>query len=108
MPESIRDTNTGTTLKINDDGSINTSLLGLYVNEDGSINTSFNIIKLIDYDGDNPIYVGEAEPGSSIYEAKWKILKIDYVGNNPISVLFADGNTNFDNVWDDRTSLSYS
>ncbi len=57
----------------------------------------------IDEVSDDLIYVGEALPGSSESSSVWRIKKITSTG-----VLFADGNTNFDNRWDQRASLSYS
>jgi hypothetical protein len=63
----------------------------------------------IDYDVDsNPIYVGEARPGSASNAARWRIKKLTYSGTNMTVLQFADGNPNFDNVWDNRASLSYS
>lgn len=65
---------------------------------------------LIDYvSGTNPIYVGLAPNGSATSTAVWQIHKIAYDGNNnPTSVLWANGNDLFDQVWDNRSSLTYS
>jgi len=63
----------------------------------------------LSYDGsDNIEYVGLAEAGTQTSEAKWQIKKLVYSGGNLVQVLFADGDTNFDNIWDNRASLSYS
>lgn len=64
----------------------------------------------IAYDAsNNPIYVGEANPGTAESATGWRIKKITYdANNNPTNVQWADGNTKFDNVWDDRASYSYS
>lgn len=53
----------------------------------------------------NVVYLGEAQPGSATSGAVWKVMKFD---SDAESILFADGNKSFDNVWDDRVSLSYS
>lgn len=53
-------------------------------------------------------YVGLALPGSGSDEAKWQIKKLTYSGTAVVSSLFAGGNTNFTNIWDNRASLSYS
>jgi hypothetical protein len=54
----------------------------------------------VDYNGDNnPIRIGEAAPGSSIYSPAWRIKSIVYSGLNPIRVLWANGNTKFDKVY---------
>ncbi len=50
-------------------------------------------------------YVGNAAPGSSTADAVWQIKRIT---NADTTVLFADGNSNFDNIYDDRASLTYS
>lgn len=52
-------------------------------------------------------YIGEAAAGSSSASAVWKVKRLtDSSGD--ITIEFADGNANYDNVWDNRASLSYS
>lgn len=53
-------------------------------------------------------YVGYSLPGSSINSPVWQIMKIDETGT-PITSIgkYADGNELFDNVWANRTSLTY-
>jgi len=67
-------------------------------------------IQKIDYDGSGLIiYQGDANAGSATSASVWRIRKFLYDGSNNLTdVLFADGDTLFDNVWDNRTSLSYS
>lgn len=54
-------------------------------------------------------YVGKATIGTATSSALWQIRKIDETGT-PVTmvVTWADGNANYDNVWDNRLSLSYS
>lgn len=52
------------------------------------------------------IYVGAADPGALDSAAVWQIVKFDTTTG--VVQTFADGNDNFDNVWDNRVSLSYS
>lgn len=52
------------------------------------------------------IYIGYAEIGSSEASAVWRIKKIDTVTG--ADTTWADGNDNFDNIWDDRAILVYS
>lgn len=52
-------------------------------------------------------YVGEAEPGSSTSDPVWRIKVVVETGND-ISVEWADGNGNFDNIFDDRETINYS
>lgn len=53
-------------------------------------------------------YLGEAIVGSVTSDAVWRIQKFTKTGGNITSITFADGNAEFDNVWDDRISLDYS
>lgn len=54
-------------------------------------------------------FVGWATPGSATSAAVWRIIKIVYDTNdNPLQVLWADGNEAFDNIWDNRAALAYS
>lgn len=50
-------------------------------------------------------YVGLADPGSGTDDPVWKIRKIDETSGTVIT--WADGNTKFDNVWDNHASLTY-
>ena len=62
-----------------------------------------------EYDGSsNLIYFGSALPGSAKAAAVWRIAKLTYSGTDMTDLQWADGNSQFDNVWDDRASLSYS
>lgn len=54
----------------------------------------------------NTLYVGEALPGTAGSAAAWRIKKILTAGTET-SILYADGNTAFDNVWNNRVGLSY-
>ena len=50
-------------------------------------------------------YIGTAVPGSVTGDAVWKIIRITDADN---TVLFADGDADFDNIFDDVLILSYS
>ena len=52
-------------------------------------------------------YVGYAAPGTATAGALWRIMRID-TSALAADVLYAGGDMNFDNVWDDRAGLSYS
>lgn len=56
-------------------------------------------------DGATYLYVGKAATGSSTASAVWQIQRIT---QSDATILWADGNGNFDNVWDNHASLSYS
>lgn len=50
-------------------------------------------------------YVGIAAIGSATSSAVWKIMEIDETSGTVIT--YADSDDNYDNVWDDRESLTY-
>lgn len=52
-------------------------------------------------------YYGFAAAGTATSAASWKIAK-ETVSGVSTTLLFADGDVNFNNVWDNRASLSYS
>lgn len=60
-----------------------------------------------DRNADGYEYSGIAEPGSATSAASWRIMRFNML-NNPVVVQWADGNSDEDNVWDNRASLSYS
>jgi hypothetical protein len=61
-----------------------------------------------DFATESLIYKGEAEAGTSFSTAAWRIRRIVLSEDGDVSETWADGDSNFDNVWDDRASLSYS
>lgn len=61
----------------------------------------------LDSVGGGITYVGEALPSTAESAALWRIKRLDETGPD-LDLLWADGNANFDNVWDDRAILSYS
>lgn len=64
----------------------------------------------LDYDSlGNLVYIGRAQPGTAKNDAGWQIMKLTYDGNgNLTDVQWADGDEQFDNVWDNRAVLVYS
>ena len=53
-------------------------------------------------------YFAEAHPGTETTDAKWRARKFIYDSNqNVINILWADGNSEFNNQADDLPSLSY-
>lgn len=51
-------------------------------------------------------YIGEAPVGSATSAAVWRIKKVDETSGTIVT--WADGNSQFDNIWDNRASLTYS
>lgn len=52
-------------------------------------------------------YLGKANPGSSEGSAVWQIKRLVEVSGTT-TVIYADGDANFDNVWTGHGTLSYS
>lgn len=67
-----------------------------------------NLSLRLDDNGFGLTYVGEAAPGAATSAASWRIKRIDETSSPDVIVLWADGNSNLDNIWDNRASLSYS
>lgn len=63
----------------------------------------------VDDAGSGTLYQGWAEPGTATSASSWRIRRIVTSGTpEDTAITFADGNRNFDNIWDDRAVLSYS
>lgn len=69
-------------------------------------NANENLALQTDVDG-TTTYVGDADPGSGTDEAVWRIMRVVETSGD-YSVTWADGDADFDNVWDNRAALSYS
>lgn len=66
-------------------------------------------IQIDDVTTTSVMYVGKASPGTSTSSPNWQIMKIDKSGTPITTVItWADGNSNFDNVYSNRASLTYS
>ena len=52
-------------------------------------------------------YIGEASPGSLTSASAWRIKKLVETGPDS-EITWADGNSDFDNIWDNRLSLTYT
>lgn len=61
-----------------------------------------------DNSADPIAYKGEATAGTAASAASWRISRITSQVDGSVDIVWADGNTSFDNVWNNRASLSYS
>ena len=62
----------------------------------------------IDYDGGTePIYIGEALPGTSESASRWQIRKTTYAAGLPTDVDYADNDKSFSKSWDLRATYDY-
>jgi len=55
---------------------------------------------------DNYTYIGKAEVGSVDDDAVWQIQRVEDTW--AITVLYADWNNKFDNIWSDYENLTYN
>lgn len=53
-------------------------------------------------------YRGDAVPGSATSAAAWRVQRMTMQSDGDIEILYADGDDSFNNIWDNRLSLSYS
>jgi hypothetical protein len=63
-------------------------------------------LRLDDTTTANATYVGIAPIGTAAGTALWQIKKIDETSG--MIITWADANSNFDNIWNNRASLTYS
>ena len=63
-----------------------------------------------DQDADPPTvaYLGQALPGVATTSPAWRIQKLVFNAQGDVTCTWADGNADFDNVWDNRASLTYT
>ena len=63
-----------------------------------------------DQDSSTPTYayLGKAQVGEATSSPVWQIQKLAFGTDGDVTITWADGNSAFDNVWDNRASLSYS
>lgn len=62
-------------------------------------------VELDDYTAANTLYIGKATPGTATTEAEWQIAKLDT--SSGLIKTWA-GTAGFNQIWDDRASLTYS
>ena len=100
MPESIRDESNNVTARVTTDGAI-------HVIDPTSLRTQ----KIENLSSGQPLYVGEADSGTAIATASWRIKKLEYDDGTSMpttGVTWAEGNTSFDKAWTLRATYSYS
>ena len=92
---------------------INTNISAIAVNAADILNIQTEVEGLfafkVDFITDNLLYRGEAIPGTATSAATWRIREITISAvDGDISTTWADGDSDFDNIWDDRLSLTYT
>lgn len=53
-------------------------------------------------------YAGKAAAGSATSAGVWQVFRMTNGAGGDLTIEWADGDCEFDNVWDNRASLSYS
>lgn len=61
---------------------------------------------LVDEFSDTITYVGEAEAGALLNLPVWRIKRIST--SHGVEIAFADGDIEFNNIWEDRLTKTYS
>ena len=64
-------------------------------------------ISTVDTNADGNTYYGSAVPGSATSSAVWQVQRMSVSGAVQ-TFKYANGSTSFANIWDNRTSLTYS
>ena len=73
-----------------------------------SVRLQSNLAFQQDFNGGNqPIYVGEAEPGTLTSAPSWRIKKMTYVDSKLTVIQWADEGK-FTQIYDNRGSLTYA
>lgn len=63
-------------------------------------------LRLDDTTTTNVTYIGKATVGTAASASSWQIKKLDETSG--LIITWAEGNENYNKVWDDRASLTYS
>ena len=83
------------------------SVLRTLNENEGYVNAqSPNYAVEIDTTSDPIIYVGKASTGAATSAAVWQIAKLDVTSG--LAKTWAEGDASFNQVWDDRASITYS
>lgn len=85
---------------------------GSWIRTDFGVEKLKNATRIDEESSGDVLYVGNALPGTATSSATWSIKRITFTldgsGNTDSVTEWADGNSNRDNIWDNRLSLSYS
>ena len=94
------------------DGCYQSMMLVLAQRQIDAINTisggGFDNTNLLQVDSvGTTTYLGYAQAGTTTSAGTWAIKRIIETGQD-VSITWADGNKDYDNIWDDRLTLTYS
>jgi hypothetical protein len=78
-------------------------------NPDLGMNPDFSYAQRVDEASATVFYKAWAAPGSSSADAAWRLQRITLSSTEADATTeWADGNTNYDKIWDDRATYTYS
>ena len=104
---TIDNTSTETTVTLTQD-HVSVVEIGIQGPE-GVVESEIPYAQQVDFEGDTLIYKGHAEVGSNTASSVWRIQKIVFVGTDgDVEITWANGNALFNNIWDNRYSLTYT
>lgn len=63
-------------------------------------------ISVFDTSDPNNIYLGQAATRINTSESFWQIARV-HINGTSINIKYADGSTEFDKIWDNRTGYTY-
>ena len=89
-----------------DDGIVWWKITGVWVNQGGFGDVAQ--ATELDFVSETLFYTGKAVPGTITSAALWRISRSTLGVDDDLTVIWADGDDAYDNIWDDRLSLSYS
>lgn len=102
----VEDPATGAHVRVELDGSINANVK-VDAGDGDNVAIGNTWKKMVDQPDAVTTYIGSANPGTTLAAASWQIKRITVTGTIT-AIEFADGNLNFDNVWNNRASLTYN
>jgi hypothetical protein len=88
------------------DDSTNRLYVDAIISDNVTTETKNEALRVDDTTTANVTYVGYAVIGSLSSASVWKIKKIDTTSG--VVITWADGDSSYNNIWDNRASLSYS
>ncbi len=68
---------------------------------------SSDLVTNYDPVGATTAYVGKAIAGTATSAALWQVKRLTFAADGGVITKFADGDATFDNIWDNRASLTY-
>lgn len=67
---------------------------------------SEQLLTFVDTANSDYIYIGSASIGTATSASLWQIKRVN-LSTTEIKIQYADSDSNFDNIWDNRASLIY-